>query len=107
MKRTAFFISDGTGITAEALGRSLLAQFEGIQFETITKPYINTEEKAHAIVELVNATAIKDGARPLLIDTVVDQTIRTIISSSQALNIDVFSSFAYLIILGKAFTKYK
>ena len=93
MKRTAFFISDGTGITAEALGRSLLAQFEGIQFEHITKPYINTEEKAHAIVQLVNATAIKDDARPLLIDTVVDQTIRTIISKSEALNLDVFTSF--------------
>ena len=33
MKRTAFFISDGTGITAEALGQSLLAQFDNIEFE--------------------------------------------------------------------------
>ncbi|WP_372610315.1 kinase/pyrophosphorylase, partial [Halomonas sp.] len=30
MTRTAFFISDGTGITAESLGRSLLAQFENV-----------------------------------------------------------------------------
>jgi len=28
MNRTAFFISDGTGITAETLGEALLAQFE-------------------------------------------------------------------------------
>ncbi|MEL0028566.1 MAG: kinase/pyrophosphorylase, partial [Perlucidibaca sp.] len=28
MKRSVFFISDGTGITAETLGHSLLAQFE-------------------------------------------------------------------------------
>lgn len=93
MKRSAFFISDGTGITAEALGRSLLAQFEGIQFNSITKPYINTEEKAHAIVDLVNTTALQDGAKPLLIDTVVDQNIREIISRSNAMNLDVFSSF--------------
>lgn len=93
MKRTAFFISDGTGITAEALGRSLLAQFEGIQFELITKPYINTNDKAEALVERINQTGEKDGARPLLIDTIVDQNIRNIISKSNALNIDVFSAF--------------
>ncbi|WP_114418788.1 posphoenolpyruvate synthetase regulatory kinase/phosphorylase PpsR [Marinospirillum perlucidum] len=93
MKRTAFFISDGTGITAEALGRSLLAQFESIQFELITQPYINTAEKAHQLVELINRTAEEDGARPLLIDTIVDQSIRSIISHSNAMNIDVFSTF--------------
>jgi len=32
MKRSAFFISDGTGITAETLGQSLLAQFENVTF---------------------------------------------------------------------------
>lgn len=36
MKRTAFFISDGTGITAETLGQSLLAQFESIPFNKFT-----------------------------------------------------------------------
>lgn len=37
MKRTAFFISDGTGITAETLGQSLLAQFETIDFTKLTR----------------------------------------------------------------------
>jgi len=27
IKRTAFFVSDGTGLTAEALGHSLMTQF--------------------------------------------------------------------------------
>ncbi|MFN2332308.1 MAG: kinase/pyrophosphorylase, partial [Halomonas sp.] len=40
MTRTAFFISDGTGITAESLGRSLLAQFENVEIRMVTKPYI-------------------------------------------------------------------
>lgn len=93
MKRTVFFISDGTGITAEGLGRSLLAQFEGIQFEHLTQPYINTTEKAHQLVQLINQTAKKDGTRPLLIDTIVDQSIRSVISLSNAMNIDVFSTF--------------
>jgi len=46
MKRTVFFISDGTGITAEALGNALLSQFEGIEFERIILPYIDTLDKA-------------------------------------------------------------
>ena len=45
MKRTAFFISDGTGITAETLGQSLLAQFENIQFTKLTRPPHGASEK--------------------------------------------------------------
>lgn len=37
MKRTAFFISDGTGITAETLGQSLLSQFENIEFRKLLR----------------------------------------------------------------------
>ena len=33
MQRTVFFISDSTGITAETIGNSILAQFEGVQVE--------------------------------------------------------------------------
>ena len=54
MKRTAFFISDGTGITAETLGNSLLSQFEAIRFEKITLPYVDTIDKAKAVVERIN-----------------------------------------------------
>ena len=38
MKRSVFFISDGTGITAETLGHSLLAQFESISFDETDAP---------------------------------------------------------------------
>ena len=31
-RRTVFFVSDGTGITAQMLGHSLLTQFEGVEF---------------------------------------------------------------------------
>ena len=59
MKRTAFFISDGTGITAETLGQSLLAQFENITFTKLTRPYIDTAEKARAMVQQINNAAEK------------------------------------------------
>ncbi len=93
MKRTAFFISDGTGITSEALGHSLLAQFDSIEFEQITLPYIDNIEKASEAVQRINAQAESDGVRPLIFDTVVNKSIREIIANSNAFKIDVFSSF--------------
>ena len=93
MKRTAFFISDGTGITAEALGNSLLAQFADIVFERITLPYIDSIEKAHEVVTAVREAHIKDGTKPILIDTIVDENIRQLISQSEAIKIDIFSTF--------------
>jgi regulator of PEP synthase PpsR (kinase-PPPase family) len=93
MKRYAFFISDGTGITAETLGNSLLSQFESIKFERITLPYIDNEEKALAAVEQINQCSDECGAPAILIDTVVDKNIRTIIDSAQAFKIDIFSTF--------------
>lgn len=93
MKRTAFFISDGTGITAESLGRSLLAQFSDIDIDMLTKPYIDTVEKAKALVEVIEATAVRNGQRPIIIDTIVDQQIRDVIRQATGFKVDVFSTF--------------
>ena len=41
-----FFVSDGTGITAQMLGHSLLTQFEGVEFRQITLPFVDSIEKA-------------------------------------------------------------
>lgn len=45
MKRYVFMISDGTGITAETLGHSLITQFENTQFERLTIPYVDSLKK--------------------------------------------------------------
>ena len=86
MKRTAFFISDGTGLTAEALGHALLAQFEKIEFEKITVPYVDSEDKAHDLVRRINEAAERDQERPLVFDTIVDKEIRKTIDTSSALS---------------------
>ncbi|MDX5298351.1 MAG: kinase/pyrophosphorylase [Gammaproteobacteria bacterium] len=93
MKRTAFFISDGTGITAEALGNSLLAQFETIRFEKITLPYIDSVEKARKAVERINAAGRSDAQRPIIFDTIVDRTIREEFTSADAFMVDIFGTF--------------
>ncbi|QSP93473.1 kinase/pyrophosphorylase [Marinobacter salinisoli] len=93
MKRTAFFISDGTGLTAEALGHSLLAQFEKIEFERVTVPYIADEDKARDMVKRINKAAEVDGARPLVFDTIVNSDIRDIISTADGFMVDIFGTF--------------
>ena len=93
MKRTAFFISDSTGITAETLGQSLLAQFENIQFTKLLRPYVDTVEKARDMVQQINAAAEKDAARPIIFDTVVNSEIRQELAKSNGYMIDIFSTF--------------
>lgn len=49
MKRYVFMISDGTGITAETLGHSLITQFENIKFERLTIPYVDSLKKRNKL----------------------------------------------------------
>ena len=45
-RRTVFFVSDQTGVTAETMGHSLLTQFDGMEFRPVTLPFITTLDKA-------------------------------------------------------------
>ena len=92
-KRSAFFVSDRTGITAEMLGHSLLTQFEMVAFNEITLPFVDTIEKAHATVAQINEQAAADGARPLLFSTLVNQDISAVVATANALFLDCFEIF--------------
>ncbi len=93
MKRTVFFISDGTGITAETLGHTLLTQFDKVQFENTIIPYINTVKKAQATVKKINLTAESDGVKPIVFSTLVNPKIRSVIATSKAVILDFFKTF--------------
>lgn len=88
--RSVFFISDGTAITAETLGHSLLAQFPTVEFEIHIVPYVDSEERASDVVTQINKCAQKDGSLPLVFDTLVDPAVREIINTAKAINLDVF-----------------
>ena len=67
MSRIAFYVSDSTGITAHTLGQSLLAQFENLQIEHITVPFVDNPQKVQAVIERINAAtwaAIEVAKRP-------------------------------------------
>jgi [pyruvate, water dikinase]-phosphate phosphotransferase / [pyruvate, water dikinase] kinase len=91
--RTAFFISDRTGITAENLGHSLLSQFDGISFKRVRLPFLDTVEKARDALAQINETALSDGQRPLIFSTLILPAVRNIIEQSDALFLDLFEMF--------------
>lgn len=93
MKRSAFFISDSTGITAETLGQSLLAQFDNIEFDRTVLPFVDTEEKARQAVGRINDASERDGAPAIIFDTIVNQQVRAIIGESNGVLMDIFSTF--------------
>jgi regulator of PEP synthase PpsR (kinase-PPPase family) len=92
--RTMFYVSDRTAITAETIGHSLLAQFEGTtEYREVTIPYVDSLEKASAAAERINHTARADGERPLVISTLAEPESRELIIRSDALVLDLFHVF--------------
>ncbi len=57
VERAVFFLSDQTGVTAEALGHSLITQFAGQNFRQTTLPFIDSEDKAREAVQTINAAS--------------------------------------------------
>ena len=93
MKRKVFYLSDSTGLTAENLGKSLLAQFPQIQFESVTRPFVDTPDKAQRIAMEINQEAQTSSHRPIVIDTIVSSEVSGIISAAECFYIDIFSTF--------------
>jgi len=93
MKRQVYFISDGTAITAETLGKSLLTQFEQVEFEFITLPYINTAEQIATTIELIESDTADKGTLPIVIVTIIDTKLRQQLKQCNAFIVDIFSAF--------------
>jgi regulator of PEP synthase PpsR (kinase-PPPase family) len=92
-QRTVFFVSDGTGITVEMLGHSLLTQFEGVTFRQFTLPFVDSVAKAEECLKRINETAGERAERPLVFTTLVNPELRGIICRADALLLDFFESF--------------
>lgn len=93
MKRFVYMISDGTGITVEFLGNSLMTQFEHIDFESQVFPYIDTIEKANILVKEINKRFEETGDKPLIFMTLINPEISAEFKQSNAHIFDLFSIF--------------
>lgn len=90
--RTVFFVSDGTGITAETFGHSLLTQFE-LRFKHVRLPFIDTIAKVHEAVDRINSAFETDGKLPIVFSTMVKAELSRVVRLSKALHIDLIHTF--------------
>jgi regulator of PEP synthase PpsR (kinase-PPPase family) len=93
MKRTAFYVSDGTGITAHTVGQTLLAEFEGLEIEHLIVRYVDTEEKVRNVVGRINAARDRPGLQPLVFNTIVNAQFRDSIARSRGFVVDIVGTF--------------
>ncbi len=90
--RSVFFISDGTGVTAETFGHAVLTQFD-MRFKQIRLPFVDDEEKAHAAVQHINEAFQADGQRPIVFSTLVKPQLSAILRQAQGMHMDLFQTF--------------
>jgi [pyruvate, water dikinase]-phosphate phosphotransferase / [pyruvate, water dikinase] kinase len=92
-RRTVFFVSDQTGVTAETMGHSLMTQFEGLEFRPVTLPFVSSVDKAHEAVRRINRAAEEEHVRPIIFSTLVQDDLRDIVMSASGLFLDFFAAF--------------
>jgi regulator of PEP synthase PpsR (kinase-PPPase family) len=90
---TVFFVSDGTGITAETFGNSILNQF-AVKPRHVRRPFVDSADKAHQVVREINHAAEVEGKRPVVFITLVDREVLAIVKDlSKGLVLDMFNTF--------------
>ncbi|MBS0319902.1 MAG: kinase/pyrophosphorylase [Proteobacteria bacterium] len=93
-RRTVYFLSDRTGITAEMLGNSLLTQFENVQFRRVTVPFVDSDERVTEVIREINDTATREGRRPIVFSSIVNDAMsQQVHRDANALTLDLFKTF--------------
>jgi regulator of PEP synthase PpsR (kinase-PPPase family) len=93
-ERSVFFVSDGTGITAETFGNSILNQFPA-KPRHVRRPFIDSPQKAAAVVAEINEVAEREGKRPIVFITLVEDEVRRILTGDdcKGMVLDMFRTF--------------
>jgi len=92
---TVFFVSDGTGITAETFGNAILAQFE-VKFRHIRIPFVDSVDKAHQAVRQILHTGEVENRKPIVFTTLVNMEVLSVIlegCQEKTMLMDMFSIF--------------
>ena len=90
--RTVFFVSDGTGITAEAFGHSVITQFD-LKFKQVRLPFIDDIDKAEDAVRRINEAFELTGNRPIVFSTLVKPDLANVIFKSKGLHMYLIQTF--------------
>ena len=90
--RTVFFVSDGTGITAETFGHAVLTQFN-LRFKQVRLPFIDDLDKAHRAAGRINESFAQEGKRPIIFSTLVKGDLSQIIRNTKCMYMDLIQTF--------------
>jgi regulator of PEP synthase PpsR (kinase-PPPase family) len=90
--RTVFFVSDGTGITAETYGHSIMAQFE-LRFREVRLPFIDSQDKAYEALRKINDAFAADGQRPIVFSTLVKADLSDVVRQSKGMHMELIRTF--------------
>ncbi|USD67849.1 pyruvate, water dikinase regulatory protein [Vibrio sp. SCSIO 43136] len=89
--RDVFYISDGTAITVETLGHTVLGQFP-IETSQTTIPFVDNVDRAEDVVRAVAQSHKKHGLQPIVFFSIVVPEVKKIIESCDALLYDVLNT---------------
>ena len=92
---TVFFVSDGTGITAETFGNAILAQFE-LKFRHVRIPFVDSVDKAHQAIRQILHTGEVENRKPIVFTTLVNAEVSDVVRNGcdgKTLLMDMFSIF--------------
>jgi regulator of PEP synthase PpsR (kinase-PPPase family) len=88
-KRIAYCVSDHTGVTIEAVAKSVLSQFPAFEFSLIALPFIDAPEKVHAAAARIAATP-----DALVFSSLTDPALRAILRERCVSVFDIFDRIA-------------
>ena len=84
-----FCVSDHTGVTVEAVAKSVLAQFPDLEFSLITLPFIDTAEKVRSTV-----ARIESAPGALVFSSLTRPELRDLLRQAGVALFDIFDLLA-------------
>ena len=91
--RTAFIVSDRTGLTAEAMAHSLLSQFPTIDFKIEAFTFVDNQEKTADLIDRCLSIKKEFGLGPMVFLTMVNDELRQQFTDAGVKVFDLFHTF--------------
>ncbi len=93
--RPVFSVSDGTGISTESIGHSVLSQFQGVEYHSHRIPFVDSTEKAQQTADIISLQQAQSGQRAIVFTSLVNAETHELLAKTGALMLDVLTPFAH------------
>jgi [pyruvate, water dikinase]-phosphate phosphotransferase / [pyruvate, water dikinase] kinase len=88
-----FCVSDHTGVTVEALARSILSRFDNVDWVYLVRSFVDTDAKANSVAEEIVRIGGRLDDRPIVFTTLINKTLERHVDTADALVLNTFSAF--------------